>query len=160
MSRFEMAYAGSLALALGMLALAFVRPAWARGVSVLVFFIAFMVNARVAVLNPASYTRLGQLAVWRVYRESFYRWSEHAREVLLAIAVGQLVVALLLMGPRRAQLFGVIGATIFLLAISPLGRVSAFPSPLIWIVVMWVTWTRLPRQPAEVQISDSASRLT
>jgi hypothetical protein len=54
-------------------------------------------------------------------------FSRHIGLLVGAIALGQLTIAILVAARGRAVVLGLVGAVIFLLAIAPLGRGSAFP---------------------------------
>jgi hypothetical protein len=144
MRPFELVYLLSNAFALAMLILAFVRPQWTRVGTIVLFFLAFTWNTRGAILDPVTYQGMGHFATVRWYHDFVFGWfADHTRLVLLPIAAGQLVIAVLLMGNWRWQRVGVMGATIFLLAVAPLGRVAAFPFSLTYIAAMWVMLLKL-----------------
>ena len=150
-------YAGANAVALGILALAFWRPHWARWVWVSIFVWAALVNARTAQETPYVYLVYGALTPSELYQTFIAGWfSRHIAPMVLSIAAGQLAIALLLTGPLPARRLGVFGATIFLLAIAPLGVGSGFPFSLIAVaslIVMERRWS-LP----ERGVASPASR--
>ena len=146
MRPFLLIYLMSNLLAVGVLVAAFVRPRWARVATVILFFGAFTTNTRQAVLDPTVYQRYWGFARLQWYRDFISGpFADHTRAFLLPIAAGQLGIALLLMGPRRLQIVGVVGATIFLLAISPLGEAAAFPFSITYTVALWVMLARTHR---------------
>jgi hypothetical protein len=135
----------SNAIAVALLLLAFVRPRWVRFASVAIFGWAFLVNSRIALFSPADYQGFAELAVWSAYREFIRGWFRtHTALLLLPIAVGQLVIALLLLSRSPVlRRLAVAGAIVFLLAISPLGVGSAFPFSLTYIAALLVMQRRL-----------------
>jgi hypothetical protein len=117
------------ALALAGLVLAFRRPDTARWFAVAVFGWAAGMNTWTAVTRPDAYIEYAALTPSILYRDFILGWfSAHVREVVLAIAVGQAIVAAWLAStsPGRRQL-GAAGALVFLAAIAPLGVGSGFP---------------------------------
>lgn len=118
----------SNALALFLLGVAFKRPQVIRWLSVLIFAAAALLNARLALTRAAEYLGYGPLAWSSAYREFIYGWlSQHVQTLVLPIAVGQLLIAVLLTRRRPWRRIGVVGAIVFLCAIAPLGVGSAFP---------------------------------
>ena len=143
MRPFLVTYLASNVLALAVLVAALVRPQWARVATIALFVVACTFNARQAVLDPAVYQRFWGFARVQWYRDFIQGpFANHTRAFVLWIALGQLAIAVLLMGPRRTQILGAIGATIFLLAIAPLGQASAFPFSITYTVAVWLTLAR------------------
>jgi hypothetical protein len=154
MKPFQLTYLASNLFAIGVLMAAWVRPRWARAATVILFFVAFTFNTRQAVLAPAVYQRFWGFARLQWYRDFISGpFANHTRAFLLPIAAGQLAIALLLMGSRRLQIVGVVGATIFLLAISPLGKAAAFPFSITYTGALWVMVARTHR--AHFEESDN-----
>jgi hypothetical protein len=160
MPRFSTMYLLSNAMALALLVLALVRPQWTRAGVVLLFFIAFTVNLRVAALHPAVYLRFGHVTPVKWYHDFILGWfALHLRPMLALIAVGQLAIAALLTGGPALQRVAVIGATIFLLAIAPLGMGAAFPFSLTVVAAMWIMLVKLhPAQPSVGGTHDDTIR--
>ncbi len=125
-------YIGSNVVALALVGLALYRPVWGRYALVLLFAAAGVLNAVLAIADPASYLGFADLAVWPWYRAFIEGpFAAHAAWMVAAIALGQLVVAGLLMLARPWHTLGAAGAIVFLLAIAPLGLGSAFPSTVV-----------------------------
>src|SRR6266567_9013699 len=116
-------YIASNVVALILLALAFRRPRWVRVASIAIFAWAALVNSRIALFHPLEYQGFGDLAVLSLYRDFIHGWfRQHTTLLLLPIAIGQAVIALLLATEsRNIRRLGVVGGTVFLLAICPLG---------------------------------------
>jgi hypothetical protein len=121
-------YLGANLIALAILTLAFWRPRIARWVWVAIFLWAAAVNTMTAAKEPWMYLAYAGLTPSDLYRDFINGWfSRHIQPMVLAIAGGQLAIAILLSGSSRARLMGVAGASVFLLAIAPLGAGSGFP---------------------------------
>lgn len=84
-------------------------------------------------------------------------FSRHIQDVVLAIALGQFAIAVLLIQRRPWRVLGVLGAMVFLLAIAPLGVGSAFPFSLIFIAAI-VVMDRRRRYDAVVLHGDRTDR--
>lgn len=125
-------YVLSNAVALGLLAASLWRPRLTRYAFVLVFAAAGAFNAFTAIRDAGAYLMYGDMTPWGAYR-SFITgiFADHTALFVLAIALGQLVVATLLAMIRPWRLIGVAGAALFLIAIAPLGVGSAFPATLV-----------------------------
>ena len=83
--------------ALAGLALAFRRPVVARWVGVAVFAWAAGMNTWTAWTRPDAYLEYASLTPSALYRDFILGWfSVHVRELVLAVAVGQAIVAALL----------------------------------------------------------------
>jgi hypothetical protein len=147
-------YVSANLIALAILVLAFWRPRIARWVWVAIFVWAASVNTMTAAATPWEYLAYGALTPSTLYREFIEGWfSTHIQPFVLSIAVGQLIIAFLLARAGDARRLGVAGASVFLLAIAPLGVGSGFPFSLIAIVSLLVMERRLrpalaPESPA------------
>jgi hypothetical protein len=126
-------YLISNAVALTILALAFRRPIAVKWIWAAIFVWAAAANSLTASGDPRVYLVYGALTPSETYRVFIEGWfSRHIQQMVLSIAVGQLVLAALLIRTDRARRrLGVAGAVVFLLAIAPLGVGSAFPFSLI-----------------------------
>jgi hypothetical protein len=106
-----------------------------RNAGRVLFFVLFLwaagINMRLALLDPGSYLEYARWAVEPYRRFILGPFARHAGLFVGAIAVGQLAIAVLVALRGRAVALGLAGAVIFLLAIAPLGRGSAFPFSLI-----------------------------
>jgi hypothetical protein len=121
-------YLVSNGVALAILTFAFVRPRAVRWIWAGIFVWAAAVNTLTAHQTPLAYLAYAALTPSAFYRHFIENWfSQHILLTVQTIAVGQLAIALLLANGGRARKYGVIGASIFLLAIAPLGVGSAFP---------------------------------
>jgi hypothetical protein len=142
--------AGNL-IALAILALALTRPRVARWVWVGIFVWAASVNTMTVVREPWVYLAYGYLTPSALYRDFINGWfSTHIEPFVLAIAIGQLTIAILLSRAGDARWLGVVGASLFLLAIAPLGVGSGFPFSLIGIASLLVMeWGLLPVRSSE-----------
>ena len=139
-------YVSANLVALTILALAFWRPAAARWVWVAIFLWAASVNTITVAREPWVYLVYGALTPSALYREFIEGWfSAHIQPFVLAIAAGQLMIAILLSRRGDARWLGIVGASVFLLAIAPLGVGSGFPFSLIAIASLLVMeWRLLP----------------
>lgn len=129
----------------------FVSIKWnhfARLLYAALFLWAAWLNWSVSHNNPTFYLNYSKYAL------GFYRdfitgpFSSHITTIVSSIAVGQFLIGI-------GQLFGgvifklsCIGGIIFLVAISPLGILSAFPADLIWAAGLY----RLYRSPFDKNI--------
>jgi hypothetical protein len=126
--QYLIAYAVSNVAAVGILGAAFWRPRVARVLFVVLFLWASLTNATTAMRTPEVYVEYASLAISSFYRDFILGWfSEHVRLLVLPVALGQFIIAVLLMTPRPWRSLGVFGAVTFLVAIAPLGVGSAFP---------------------------------
>ena len=141
-------YLGANLIALVILALAFWRPRMARWVWVGIFVWAAWVNTMTAATEPWAYLAYAGLTPSALYRDFINGWfSTHIQPFVLTIAIGQLVTAILLSRSGPSQRLGVVNASIFLLAIAPLGVGSGFPFSLIAIASLLVMERRLTPVP-------------
>ena len=112
----------------------FVSWRW-RNVGRFLFFALFLwaaqVNMRMAIWNPHAYLEYARWAVAPYRAFILGPFARHIGVFVGGIAIGQLAIAILVTLRGRAVAFGFAGATIFLLAIAPLGRGSAFPFSLV-----------------------------
>src|SRR5262245_30802269 len=118
------ANAGGLAL----LELGYWAPRAARWAWVAIFVWAATVNTFTATTEPWVYLAYGGLTPSHWYEAFINGWfSRHIPQFVISIAAGQLTIAILLSREGRARVVGVWGATVFLVAIAPLGVGSGFP---------------------------------
>jgi hypothetical protein len=149
-------YVSANLIALAILALAFWRPRIARWIWVAIFVWAASVNTMTAARTPWEYLAYAALTPSELYREFIEGWfSTHIQPFVLSIAVGQLIIAVLLARAGDARRLGVVGASVFLLAIAPLGIGSGFPFSLIAIASLVVMERR--RRPALAPQSPAAA---
>jgi len=148
-------YLGANLIALTMLTVAFWKPRIVCWTWVAIFVWAASVNTVTAATEPWVYLVYGSLTPSTWYRDFIDGWfSTHIPELVLTIAIGQLIVAILLTREGDARRLGVASAAIFLLAIAPLGVGSGFPFSLIAIASLLVMERRL--QPAPSPDSPAA----
>lgn len=118
----------------------------------LIFAAAAFLNARLALTRPAEYLGYGPLSLSSAYREFIYGWfSQHVQTLVLPIAVGQLLIAVLLTRRRPWRRIGVAGAIVFLCAIAPLGVGSALPFSFSLSAALLVMEWRLSRNEVPLQ---------
>jgi len=116
------------AVGLALFELGYWLPRVARWVWVGIFVWAATVNTFTAATEPWVYLAYGSLTPSHWYEAFINGWfSAHIPGFVMAIAVGQLTIAILLSREGSARRLGVWGATLFLLAIAPLGVGSGFP---------------------------------
>lgn len=134
-SQYTTLHLSALAVSLLLALTAFVWPRLSRMGYVVLFAWAAWINWRSALRAPDVYLEYGDLAVSGLYRE-FIRgiFASHVLIIVATIATGQALIASgLLLGGSPARV-ALVGATIFLIAIAPLGVGSGFPSSLIMAV--------------------------
>ena len=138
-------YIGSNVVAIALLLVAALWPKVARVLFVVIFFAAGIFNAYTVITEPMAYVEgYGELAVLKLYQDFIYGvFSQYTIAFVLAIAVGQIAVGGLLLAKRPLLTLGVIGGTIFLAAIAPLGVGSAFPFSVFAIAALVVMYRRL-----------------
>jgi len=85
----------------------------------------------------------GQTAIVPFYKDFIYgTFSEHTTLFVSLIASGQILVSILLFLKNVLFKFGLIGGMIFLIAISPLGIGSAFPSTLLMAISLFILFKK------------------
>jgi hypothetical protein len=131
-------------VAVVLLVISYLRPKVARWLFVVTFIAAGLFNVYTAITQPEAYLMYGELALLRFYKAFIYGvFSQYTTLFILAIALGQLAVGVLLSRPDPLWRLGVLGACIFLAAIAPLGIGSAFPFSLIVIAALIVMYRKL-----------------
>ena len=114
-------------------------PTVARRVLGIIFIGAFGFNLFLVVENPSAYL---DFAIYT--RNSLYRsfilgfFQDHIRWCVSAIAVCQLMIGIFLFYKGQLMRFAIAGGVFFLFAISPLGKGSAFPAPLMMALALLV----------------------
>ena len=132
-------YLGANLIAVAMLGFAFWRPRLVRWLWVAIFVWAASINTMTAATEPWVYLAYGALTPSAWYRDFINGWfSLHIQPVVLSIAVGQAMIAILLARSEVSRRLGVFGAIVFLLAIAPLGVGSGFPFSLVAIASLLV----------------------
>lgn len=117
------------AFACATLIIAFWRRDLARWIAVGVFGCAAVINTATAITDPEAHLRYAPLTLLGSYRDFILGpFSRHIPLVVVSIATGQALIALLLAWrDRRARWFGVAGSLLFLAAIAPLGVGAGLP---------------------------------
>lgn len=163
-SEFLLPYVLSNTIGLVLIVAAILWPKVARGAYVVMFGGAAIINGFMAFTRPGVYVEwFGGFALLGVYRDFIYGFfSTHTREVLLGIAIGQLLVAILLTRRGFPFLLGIIGGSIFLIALAPLGVGSALPATLACFVGLVVLYRRIRRgdhMPYDHPLQNSSAQL-
>ena len=116
----------------GLLLTAWLAPKAGRFLYVLLFAWAAWVNWRTALETPWVYVDYAKLAVSSVYRSFIVGpFAHNVLAIVGTIATCQAMIAIgLVLGGPFAR-FALWGATVFLIAIAPLGVGSGFPSSLL-----------------------------
>jgi hypothetical protein len=127
----------------------FVSWRW-RNVGRFLFFALFLwaaqVNMRLGIWNPRAYLEYGRWAVAPYRAFILGPFARHTGFFVVSIAVGQAAIAILVALRGRVVTVGFAGAIIFLLAIAPLGRGSAFPFSLVTsAAAVWLLRQRYQR---------------
>ncbi|HEX5214036.1 MAG TPA: hypothetical protein VFV98_01165 [Vicinamibacterales bacterium] len=155
MTSTEMFYAQliSIAVALTMVLVSWRSRLAGRLFFVLLFSWAAFVNTRLALTDPIVYLGYASLA-WSEWYRAFIRgfFAAHITGIVVAIAIGQAAIALLVATTGRAVSVGLWGAIVFLLAIAPLGVGAGFPTTLImaWAAGLLLASTYRRSVPSEI----------
>lgn len=121
-------YLASNLIALVLLGAAWRWPRAVRWTFVLIFAAAAVANSVTVLRDPASYLDYARWALLDGYRAFILgAFAEATQAFVLAIAVGQATVAVLLTLRAPWWRLGALGAATFLLAIAPLGIGAALP---------------------------------
>ncbi|HSQ61617.1 MAG TPA: hypothetical protein VLM85_00325 [Polyangiaceae bacterium] len=134
-SQYATPHLSALLVSLVLALTAYLWPRLSRFGFMALFAWAAWVNWRTALYTPNAYLDYGDLAVSGLYVE-FIRgiFATHVLLFVGAIATCQAMIAAgLLLGDDLARI-ALVGATIFLVAIAPLGVGSGFPATLIMAV--------------------------
>jgi hypothetical protein len=136
-------YIGSNVVSVLLIVAAIFRPRAIRWIYVVIFVAAGLLNGYTAITQPSVYVDgYAPLAI-APYRSIITgMFAEHVQMFVLVIAAGQILIGGLLADGDRQRRLGVIGATIFLVAIAPLGVGSAFPATLLMAAALWVMMRR------------------
>jgi len=149
-------YWSSIGFSILVMALAHLSPRSSRVIYAVMFLAASGVNARLAVLSPEVYLDYAPLALMDIYRQFILGvFAAHTAAFVLSIAVGQLACGVLML--TRFAKVGYIGASVFLLAIAPLGVGSAFPFSLFAVIGLFLLFRHEAASPTRSQIMTHAS---
>ena len=108
----------------------------------IIFILAGIFNIYTGISNPQAYMDYGFQAV-DLYQKFIYGvFSSYISLIISLIALGQILVGIFLFMKRTLFLWGIIGGIIFLVAISPLGMGSAFPSTLLMSISLVLLYMR------------------
>lgn len=137
----------SYAFALSLIVVALKWPRVARAFIGLGFVAASCFNVVTVLRDPQAYVEgFGPLAIALYQRFIYGPFAQNPGLFVLPIAVGQLAVGVLVLSrTSRAVQIGLAGGILFLLAITPLGLGSAFPSPLLLAVALALLVRRSPQ---------------
>jgi hypothetical protein len=115
----------------------------ARVVFFLIFGMACWINWQTAIRTPEAYQTFAQVAVIPWYQEFIQGWfREHTQLLIGFIATSQGLIALALLYRGWVYKTAILGGTLFLLAVTPLGFGSAFPCTLILAIALLLLWRR------------------
>ena len=135
-------YTFSNAIALVVLAMAWVKPHVSRIALGVIFLLASAVNSWTAITTPTEYLIYREFSLLEVYRSFIDGWfSQHITEFVLAIAVGQLLIGIGIMLRSRYRQVAIVGVVIFSVAIAPLGVGAALPCTLLLAIAAVVQWS-------------------
>jgi hypothetical protein len=140
-TRYAVPYAVSLTIASAILLLSVSRPVVARWMVVLIFAYASVYNTWLGLTKPEEYQGFAELALLPWYRD-FITGPFLASEgrFIVLIAIGQAIVAVTTALAGRWLWIGVVGTTLFLAGIAPLGLGGAFPFSAIVALAAWVCY--------------------
>ena len=111
-------------------------PRVARFLFCLLFAYAGFINWKMSMQSPENYVRASEVAL-AIYKSFITGWfSRHVLLFVGAIATAQVLIALSLLLKGTIYKIGVVGAIVFLVAITPLGIASAFPSTIVMAYAM------------------------
>jgi len=108
----------------------------------IIFMLAGIFNIYTGISNPQSYVDFGQSAVGLYQKFIYGVFSSYTSLIVSLIALGQILVGIFLFMKRTPFLLGILGGIIFLVAISPLGVGSAFPSTLLMSISLALLYLR------------------
>jgi hypothetical protein len=112
----------------------------------IIFILAGIFNIYTVTSNPQAYLNYSRWAV-SPYK-SFINgvFSTNTSLFIYLIASGQIVVGIFLLMKRKFFHLGLFGGILFLIAIAPLGRGSAFPSTLLMaisLILLYLSYKRV-----------------
>jgi hypothetical protein len=111
----------------------------------IIFVLAALFNMYLGNSNPQKYVEYGQGAVGLYQKFIYGIFSSYTSLIVSLIAFGQILVGAFLFFKGKPFLLGVLGGIIFLVAISPLGLGSAFPSTLLMSISLILLYLRYKR---------------
>jgi len=108
----------------------------------IIFILAGIFNMYTGNSNPQAYVDYGQSAAGLYQKFIYGIFSSYTSLIVSLIASGQILVGIFLLMKRTPFLLGIVGGIIFLVAISPLGIGSAFPSTLLMAISLVLLYIR------------------
>jgi hypothetical protein len=108
-----------------------------------IFALAGIFNLVYVNVTSGAYLGYGEYAVGLYRRFIYGAFSSHTVLFVSLIALGQILVGILLFTKGRLFLLGIAGGILFLVAISPLGAGSVFPSTLLMALSLAILYSRL-----------------
>lgn len=132
---FSLNYLVANVISLIALIMAIFWPVIARYLLAMIFIGAAIFNAIMAIRAPELFMAYGAMTISSVYEQFIYgAFRENTTAIVVSISVCQLITGVFIASRHTLLKLGLIAATIFLLAIAPLGAGSAFPSTVLLAV--------------------------
>jgi hypothetical protein len=129
---FSQAYMLSNFIAVLILYICIIKPVFGRMCMSLLFLGGAVVNTVISISHPQIYMTYADVAALPAYIRFINGYfSSHITGFVLLIALGQLLIGLALLWKGPLEKIALVGATIFLLAIAPLGAGASFPCTVI-----------------------------
>jgi hypothetical protein len=131
------------------------NPKVGRVLFFVLFFLASCLNVYTASQNPEVYQYFVDMTWLDIYRVFILGWfKDNASWFVIAIASGQLFIAVSMWLKRSLLKLGALGAMFFFVAISPFGFGSAFPATLIMALAMFFILKSADHERATVGIKS------
>lgn len=132
---FSLTYLIANAVSLAILITAIFWPLIARLLLALLFIGAALFNAFMAIRSPELFMAYGAMTVSAVYEQFIYgAFRDNTTAIVVSISICQLATGIFIAARDALLKLGLIAATVFLVAITPLGAGAAFPSTLLLAV--------------------------
>ncbi|HEY9262115.1 hypothetical protein [Chitinophaga sp.] len=129
---FSLTYLVANAISLAVLIAAIFWPQVARLLLVMIFIGAALFNAVMAIREPELFMTYGAMTASAAYEQFIYgAFRNNITAIVVSISICQLATGFFIAARDALLKLGLIAATIFLVAIAPLGAGSAFPSTLL-----------------------------
>ncbi len=136
-----MRWAISNAIVLVLLFLCWKNPRYGRLGFGVIFLSAGIVNTFVAIYSPQGYLEYRDFAIIEIYKTFIDGvFADNIRTFVLAIASGQLLIAIGMFYNKHLLKPALIGSIIFSAAVIPLGMGSGMPVPIIMIISLLVLY--------------------
>jgi hypothetical protein len=116
----------SIGFVLVVMILCYVKPNYGRiFLGIFYLIMAIGVNMVNAIINPQTTVQMGEASLLGFYRTIFSEVVSKAPALfILAIAIFELVMGLLILNKHKRVKIGLVGTTIFLLLITPFGYIQ------------------------------------